>query len=263
MFSGKKAIDKLTEATEALDKVVKQTPEGVNVLSSSIEKLATKSEAAAKVEIALGIVKAKEAIKAASEEIEEATRSFEGFFTTNASSLPSAISELENLEKASKRTGETQIELLSRLGDSYEGALTGIGALSNATQDLSKEYGITQTQALGLVKVFGQFENSKTPETMQAVATAVSSIAINADKPNKKLIELAKRINEASIAATNGADVVKLLDQALDDFSAALDESSESADKNAMSIKSMVKALEAQAETLGFTERQLALYAAT
>lgn len=261
LLDGKSASDKLTEALEALKNITTETDEGVLVLSDSIEKLAKKSESAAKVELALGIVKAKEAVAEAKKEVNEATKSWEGFFGI-ISTTDAAVAGLKSLDDAAKRTGETQIDLLKRLGDSYEGSLIGIAALSSATKDIGEEFGITQTQALGLVKVIGDFKDEKSPESIERLAVAVSTLAINTEKPNKKLIELAKRINSASISASNAQEVISLLESALGDLGTALETSSESSDKKAKSVNNLVKALEIEAETLGFTDRALALHTA-
>jgi hypothetical protein len=98
---------------------------------------------------------------------------------------------------------------------------------------------------------------------MQALAVVLSDIAVNSEKPNKKLLELAKRINTASISATNANDVIKLFDGALLNLGKTLENSSESSAKLTGKVEAMVAALQEQAKAIGETNRETAIRIAT
>lgn len=252
---------KLEKAIEALDKMTYEASDGTLKLSESIAKLAGKSKEAAKVELALGIVEAKQAILTATKEISEASTEWESFFSM--SGVSNATGELKNLESAAKRTGETQAELLERLGDTYEGNVVGIGGLSEAVGDIGDKYGMTTTQSLGFLKAIKQVNETQSPKAMQALSVALSDIALSAKKPNKELLGLAKRINTASVSATNAGDVVSLFEKALKDLDAALVESGDGFDKHRSKVQAMADSLAEEAKQIGETSRQTAVRIAT
>lgn len=245
LINSKTGAAKLQEALEALKKIVTETDDGVLVLSSSIEKLAKKSKEAAKVELALGIVKAKEALKAAREEVDDSVESWESFVAVNET-IDNAVAGLKNLEKAAKQSGKSQFETLMELGGTYKGTLLEVANLKDVVEELSDDFGISENQALKFVQAIGKFREGKDAKSIQQLAVVVSDLAVNIDKPNKKLIELAKRINTASVSATNSQEVIDLLKNSLGDFDEALEKGSVSSQKRASALDSLSASLAAQ-----------------
>lgn len=260
LLNSKTGAKKLEEALEALKKIVTETDDGVLVLSKSIEKLAKKSEEAAKVELALGIVKAKEALKAAREEIDDSVESWESFIAVNET-IDNAVIGLKNLEKAAKQSGKSQFDTLIELGDTYKGTILEIANLRDVVEELSDDFGISEKQALKFVQAIGKFREGKDAKSIQQLAVVVSDLAVNVDKPNKKLIEMAKRINTASISATNSQEVIDLLKESLGDFDKAIANSTVSSDKQSSAIDSLITSLNAQFIALGQGEEAAFRYA--
>tara|TARA_R110002020_G_scaffold475890_1_gene713767 strand:+ start:27467 stop:29635 length:2169 start_codon:yes stop_codon:yes gene_type:complete len=245
LLNSKTGAQKLEEALEALKKIVTETDGGVLVLSESIEKLAKKSEAAAKVELALGIVKAKEALKAAREEVDDSVESWESFIAVNET-IDNAVTGLKNLEKAAKQSGKSQFETLMELGNTYKGTILEIANLRDVVEGLSDDFGISEKQALKFVQAIGKFKEGKDAKSIQQLAVVVSDLAVNIDKPNKKLIEMAKRINTASVSATNSQEVIDLLKESLGDFDEALEKGTESSKKRSDALDSLSSSLTSQ-----------------
>lgn len=262
LLAGKDNTELLEKAIEQLMATTAQASDGTIIFSESLEKLARKSKAAAAVEIALGMQRAKEVIKLARKEVDELASSWESFFSRNATGLDAAISQLKQLEKVAKASGETQVEVLDRLGGSYEASVTGIGSVGSAVNKLSKEYGLSTTESLVFVRALAEFKRDKSAETFQNLSTVVSALATNMDKPNVKFIEMAKNINDTALNAKDAADSIDLYEQATNNVTEALSDNNSETIKNAESLKSLVNLIRDQAATLGFTDRQLAIHAA-
>jgi hypothetical protein len=262
LLAGKDNTELLEKAIEQLIVTTAQASDGTIIFSEALEKLAKKSKAAAAVEIALGMQRAKEVIKLARIEVDELTSSWESFFSRNATGLDAAISQLQRLEKVAEISGETQVEVLERLGGSYEASVTGIGSVASAVNKLSKEYGLSTTESLVFVRALGEFKRDKSAETFGNLSTVVSTLATNMDKPNVKFIEMAKNINDTALNAKDASDSIMLYEQATNNVTEALSDNNSETIKNAESLESFIDLLRTQAATLGLTDRQLAIHGA-
>ena len=263
LLAGKKNTELLEKAIEQLMETTSQASDGTIIFSESLEKLARKSKAAAAVEIALGMQRAKEVIKLARIEVDELSSSWEGFFSRNATGLDTAISQLKRLEAVAKISGESQVEVLDRLGSSYEASVTGIGSVGSAVKKLSKEYGLSTTESLVFVRALGEFKRDKSTKTFENLSAVVSTLATNMEKPNLKFIEMSKKINDASLNAKDAADSIALYEEATNNVTQAISDNNAETVKSADSLKAFISALRDQAATLGFTDKQLAVHVAT
>jgi hypothetical protein len=257
LLNSKSAAEELEKALDLLKDITHETSDGTLVLSESMEKLAKKSRDLAEIEIALGLVNAQKAIKAASKEILDASDDWEHLFSFV--NLDSAVNEIKNLEAVSKRMGLSQVDVMKQIGDSYTGSIAEITQITEAVKQVSKEFGSSTTQSLGFLKSIEQLKKSNTPENMAAVAAAVHSITMSLDKPNEKLLTLDKRLGTAAISALSARDVIKLLDKATKDLTGTLDDSSESADTMRSKVDVMVSSLEEQVKQLKESARQTAV----
>lgn len=232
LLNSKSASEKLTSALEELKEITTETDEGVLLLSDSIDKLARKSEDAARVEIAFGMIKATDAINAAREAIDDV--------------IPVWISGLEQLATVSERTGKSQIETLKELGNTYTGTLVGIGELSSATLEMSEDFGITQAEALKLAVAISDFNDGKSIEGMQNLSSVVSELAVNIEKPNKKLIEFAREITGSTVKAANAEEMFGLFEEALDSVGRSIGDAGQEGEKFSSSVEGISTSLEAQ-----------------
>lgn len=230
LFKSTSAIEDLTKVTELLDTTVTKAGDGTYILTQRITDLAKISKDAAKIQLATGILEAKTAIEKAGKATQDAFGSLADYLKFD--DIRNAATELTNLGNAAKRSGETQIEVLDRLGNTYEGTVLGISQLNTVVQGLSDKLKISRPQALGLVQAFQDFNKTKSPETMKELANQVSNLALATDSPNKKLVEFAGKINDIAVATLSAAEKQKVLETLLKDFDGALGNNTAKADEN-------------------------------
>lgn len=262
LFDSTDATELLAAAQKNLSEVVTQTESGVSALSAKIIKLAKVSEDAAKAKIAVAMSDAKIAIKAAGDSSQKAFEQFDGFFgsfTNSSQSIRNAIDELKRYESKGKDVGA----VIKELGGTYGGAIAEINALDSVTSEMSKTLGITQSEALGLIKLLAQLEQDKSPDNIKLLAIALSDLSDKNGWANEELNKLTRTINDNSVSALDAETSVRLLESAIKDLQNAIQNSQGALDGNVAKMNQLADAAERKAATIGKTERETAKYAAT
>ncbi|EGT4354667.1 phage tail length tape measure family protein [Cronobacter sakazakii] len=254
LFNSKDATKELETAQKALGETVIKTDDGVLALSEKIQKLAEVSRDAANSQIAVAVTDAEKAISSANEAVNKQISSLGTWRDT----IEAAGSQLTTLEKK----GVDVASALKDVGGTYEGNISGLNILNNATNNLSENLGITQTQALGLVKVFRDFQATPTPQTMQAVATSLSSLSEQTGYANPKLNDLTNNVNKLSLTANDAATKSEYLKNALNNVSQAAEASKQAISGNVEQLNRLIEAAKNEAATVGFSARQRAKYVA-
>ncbi|EOL8936946.1 phage tail length tape measure family protein [Cronobacter dublinensis] len=254
LFNSKDATKELETAQKALGETVIKTDDGVLALSEKIQKLAEVSRDAANSQIAVAVTDAEKAISSANEAVNKQISSLGTWRDT----IEAAGSQLTTLEKK----GVDVASALKDVGGTYEGSISGLNILNNATNNLSENLGITQTQALGLVKVFRDFQATPTPQTMHAVATSLSSLSEQTGYANPKLNDLTNNVNKLSLTANDAATKSEYLKNALNNVSQAAEASKQAISGNVEQLNRLIEAAKNEAATVGFSARQRAKYVA-
>ncbi|EPO1077771.1 phage tail length tape measure family protein [Cronobacter sakazakii] len=254
LFNSKDATKELETAQKALGETVIKTDDGVLALSEKIQKLAEVSRDAANSQIAVAVTDAEKAISSANEAVNKQISSLGTWRDT----IEAAGSQLTTLEKK----GVDVASALKDVGGTYEGSIAGLNILNNATNNLSENLGITQTQALGLIKVFRDFQSTPTPQTMQAVATSLSALSEQTGYANPKLNDLTNNVNKLSLTANDAASKSEYLKNALNNVSQAAEASKQAISGNVEQLNRLIEAAKNEAATVGFSARQRAKYVA-
>ncbi|MDT3665415.1 phage tail length tape measure family protein [Cronobacter dublinensis] len=254
LFSSKDATKELETAQKALADTVVRTDSGVSALSEKIQRLAAVSSDAAKAQIAVAMTDAQKAISAAGGAISDQINDI----GTWRNSMSAAESQLTTLEGK----GVDVSTALKELGGSYAGNIAGINILNNVTNSMAETFGITQTQAVGLVKVFRDLQKEPTAEKMQAAASALSSLSEQTGYANPKLNELTNVVNQNYVSAANATDAINVLKNALSNLTGATEASKQALSGNAEQLNKLVEAAKNEAATVGFSARQRAKYVA-
>ncbi|EPT7034236.1 phage tail length tape measure family protein [Cronobacter malonaticus] len=254
LFNSKDATKELETAQKALGETVIKTDDGVLALSEKIQKLAEVSRDAANSQIAVAVTDAEKAITSANEAVNKQISNLGTWRDT----IEAAGSQLTTLEKK----GIDVSSALKDAGGTYEGNIAGLNILNNATNNLSENFGITKTQALGLVKVFRDFQSTPTPQTMQAVATALSVLSEQTGYANPKLNDLTNNVNKFSLTANDAASKSEYLKNALNNLTGAADASKKAISGNVEQLNRLIEAAKNEAATVGFSARQRAKYVA-
>lgn len=254
LFSSKDATKELETAQKALADTVVRTDSGVSALSEKIQRLAAVSSDAAKAQIAVAMTDAQKAISAAGGAISDQINDI----GTWRNSMSAAESQLTTLEGK----GVDVSTALKELGGSYAGNIAGINILNNVTNSMAETFGITQTQAVGLVKVFRDLQKEPTAEKMQAAASALSSLSEQTGYANPKLNELTNVVNQNYVSAANATDAINVLKNALSNLTGATEASKQALSGNAEQLNKLVEAAKNESATVGFSARQRAKYVA-
>ncbi|MBC4126775.1 phage tail length tape measure family protein [Klebsiella pneumoniae] len=254
LFNSKDATEDLETAQKSLADTVVKTDSGVSALSEKIQRLAAVSSDAAKAQIAVAMTDAQKAITAAGSVISNQINDLGSW----RNSMAAAESQLTTLEKKSVDASV----VLKELGGSYEGNIVGINILNNVTNSMAESFGISQTQAVGLVKVFRDLQKEPTAENMRATASALSSLSEQTGFANPKLNELTNIVNQNYISAANATDAINVLKSALDNLTSTTEASKQALSGNAEQLNKLVDAAKNEAATVGFSARQRAKYVA-
>ncbi|EOC0346305.1 phage tail length tape measure family protein [Cronobacter turicensis] len=254
LFSSKDATAELDKAQKSLGETVIKTDDGVLALSEKIQKLAEVSRDAANSQIAVAVTDAERSISSATSEV---NKQISGLGTWR-DTIEAASSQLTTLEKK----GVDVSAALKEAGGTYQGNVAGLNILNNAINNLSQSLGTTQTQSLGLIKAFRDFQDNKTPQTLQAVGSALSVVSEQTNYANPKLNELTNIVNKYSLIASDAAAKSDYLKNALSNLSGAAEASKQAISGNVEQLNRLIEATKNEAATVGFSARQRAKYVA-
>lgn len=235
------ASDRLKDATKGLNDIITETDEGVEVLTERIIRLAQANETAARAEISLGLVRAKDVINAASDAIGNATKQVDGW-TNTAGSLGRATNQLDDLERITQRFGITQIEAFD--GNIPAAFQMKIDDLSVFMNTLSKEYGLTKSEALSFIQATDAFNKQRTPETAAALADNLAKVATTSQTVTPEFIKFTAEVGENSRKMTDAKDKTDALKSAQQNLVAAITQSSIAMSGNSRSLDGWVVSLE-------------------
>ena len=227
------ATKELELAQERLSETLEVSEDGVITYTDKIARLAQVSEQAARVQIAASIADATEVIRNSANIVDDVIESYEGWFTN----INAVSGQLESLDAITKRTGENQISVLQRVGDSYEGNVAGIGILNDFVVDLGKEFGTSAEQSLELARALTSFE--KTPQGMTDLADTVATLAEETGFSNTELNKLAKELQDSAADGVLAQQAIDLLNKSLKDTSTVVNENTESFSNNRNILQSL------------------------
>lgn len=231
----------LKQATKDLNDIITETDDGVEVLTDRILKLAEANEVAARAEISLGIVRAKDVINAASDAIGEATKAVDGW-TNTAGSMGRAVNQLDDLEAITKRFGISQMEAFD--GNIPAAFQAKIEDLSVFMGTLGKEYGLTKQEALGFIQATDAFNKQRTPENAAALANQLAQIATTSQTVTPEFIKFTAEVGENARKMTDAKEKTDVLAAAQANLVGALQRSSAAMAGNSASLEGWVVGLE-------------------
>ena len=235
------ASDRLKDATKGLNDIITETDDGVEVLTERIIRLAQANETAARAEISLGLVRAKDVINAASDAIGNATKQVDGW-TNTAGSLGRATNQLDDLERITQRFGITQLEAFD--GNIPAAFQMKIEDLSVFMNTLGKEYGLTKAEALSFIQATDAFNKQRTPETAAALADNLAKVATTSQTVTPEFIKFTAEVGENARKMTDARDKTDALKSAQMNLVAAITQSSIAMGGNSRSLEGWVVSLE-------------------
>lgn len=232
------ASERLEKSMEALSRTAEQTDDGVTILTSEIEKLASVSKQAATAQIIIGLNDAKKAALEAGKAIAETFSADYGF--TGLQDLIASVS-------SGGRAG------------SFEG-------FNEVIRETGEQLGFTGEKATEVGrKIFDMLviaQKTGSPQALQNLQDYMAKLIIDSEGANVKLTSFAGTLTEFFSKARTAGEAIAFLESAQKDLTAALETGTASGQKNLTSLQELIKAAEAQAAVIGLTERGIALYTA-
>ncbi|HEH9721753.1 phage tail length tape measure family protein [Pasteurella multocida] len=260
LFASTNATEDLEKAQKALSEVLTENSDGVYLLSEKLAKLAKENEQAARTKIASSMMEARLAIKSAANATQDAFKQFDSFFSflgTNATaSVQNAIKELDDYSK----TGKDVTKAVLEMGDSYGGAIAQIANLSTVSEKMAEQLGISQSEAVGLLKILNELSKDPSPKNMDLLRQSLYLLSEKSNWSNDSLTKLTQTVDKNASSALNGEAALRMLEQAFKDLNNAILKSDPALKSNEAKLKSLVDASKRYADTVGKTAREKAIY---
>jgi hypothetical protein len=223
--------EKLAKAMDAVDLAFERTEQGAYGLSQRIKELADRSEELARVELALGISKARIQLKEAEKQM---VRSFDEIMER----AEVAAQQFEKFRDAAEHVRNTELEF---------------GGVREELDSLTEKFGLTREQALSLAIAFNRFEENQSEENFKGLSDVVRGLATATQTSNPLLAEFFRTFLDADVAARDAAEILKL-------FNEQTEITGSTTEASTKAINDSIEALELRAATVGMTARQEALY---
>ena len=202
------AAGDLKKELKDLNDIITESDDGVVNLTEKIVKLAQANEQAANAELALGIVKAAEAINSASQVITDASKAADGW-TNSTGKLSNAANQLDELDAITKRFGITQEEAFN--GEIPAFFQDKIDSLSTYINTLGKEFGLTTTESLKFISAASEFNRQPTAERAAQLSSVLDQIVASNQNLTPEFIKLTVQIDENARVIENASEKTKTL----------------------------------------------------
>lgn len=244
----------LTAAQQRLADIFQLSANGVVVLSDKFATLAKQSENAARAQLTMALIDAKNIIKASVQGVNELGDALGSW----KAPLSAAISQLDTL----KARGIDVNTALKNLGGTYEGNILGLNQLNQVVKSLADEFGISAEDALKLVEALAAVRKNANPETIAELRDLTVDLSQKYGYANKSLSELTGKVGEYSISADQAAESTKMATDMLNGHKVASEEDARATEENTKRLQAYIQSIKEEGETIAFTARQKALYRA-
>jgi hypothetical protein len=240
LMNSKDAMEQLDEVSNDLKTTFAETSDGSLLLSKSIEKLAERSQALARLQISSSIVDAEKVIKISTEGIIDALDDLEGSFN-------GAMNINDAYEAIFKYSGA-----LDELPEKIQGAIGhgGFAGLSAKLDEVGREFGVSRQSALEYIMVLGELKKDQSALSIKALENQLSKMNDETGGTSEKINELAKVLIPLFEGVTDGVDKVNLLRRAFADYNGVIKDSGEGAVEGAEALKRVTDSLKAQVVVL-------------
>lgn len=247
LFDSNNAAEDLEETLTTLSQVIKQNEQGVNVLSNEFANLAKKSSEIAKAQLALSITQATEAINLSGKAAKDAVDEFDTLF--NAVEKAATPRGIQDLDDALERTNKSVTDLIENT-DLYG---TGLTQLKSAVENLNDEFGTTTEESVKFIRSFEEFNRSRSPTALKALAETVTSINLETKKATPELQRLSVKLNSLSVESLRAEEIVSLLKDAMGDLDGALKTGTENQVLLQGEVKRLNESLKRQVDVIGMS----------
>lgn len=252
------ALDRLEDIADTVGKTLEQAADGSDVFSESIQRLATRSEALARVQIAQTISELNEQISTSARGIREAISEFNGIrmdvgVVDTLQSLGLQLEDIPNLFG----------DISSQVDNLGAGGVLTIRGLTERIDLLASSLGISREQATSLQVAIDDFSQDQSATGIARLRGEIESLTTAVGVDNDKLVRFASSLSDFFESSRVGVDRINLLRQAIADLSGTLEENSGDTEKSAKSSRDYATALQTQIIALRGGAQAAEVYALT
>jgi chromosome segregation ATPase len=254
----KDALGQLDEIAETVGNTLEQAANGSDIFSESIQRLASRSEALARVQIAQTISELNKQIATSAKGIKQAVDELDG--VKLGVGLVDTLQELGlQLEDVPRLFGDISSEV-DTLG---AGGVLKVRGLTERIDLLASSLGISKEQAVSLQVAMDDFAGDQSATGIARLRGEVESLNDAVGSDNEKVTAFSASLLEFFDSSRVGVDRINLLRQALSDFDGTLEENSGNADDAAESTAKLTTSMQAQIIALESGAQAAEVYAVT
>ncbi len=205
---GKNAMDALKDATEAMDKVITISQNGVAALSDKYANLARVNSEAATILRNQAMIEYNAAIAKIPKSINDASNSIVGFTDKLKTSFIGGIASIDEFNKNLSTVGAT--------ADTYSAAMeqarhagarftVNANAIQNTVTTLAEKFGISEQKAFELSKQLSDVANNPSPEALQKLVLELQNTESSTKSGTEAVIAFLKPLTELVAVAGQAA----------------------------------------------------------
>lgn len=196
---GKNAMDALKDATEAMDRVITISQNGVAALSDKYANLARVNAEAATILRNQALIEYNSAIAKIPKSINDASSSIVGFTDKLKTSFIGGIASIDEFNKNLSTVGVTADDYTTAMEQARNaGAKFTVNAniIQNTVTTLSEKFGISEQKAFELSKQLSEVANNKSPEAFQKLVLELQNTTSSTDSGREALEKFLKPLAE-------------------------------------------------------------------
>jgi hypothetical protein len=220
---GKNAIEALTDAASAMDKVISVSQNGIAALSDKYANLARVNAEVATLMRNQALLEYNQAIAKIPKAIGEASSAFVSFGDKALSALSGGYASVQGFNDRLASLNITTDDFSSAMkqafsaGTAFNSTTMSIG---NTVGALASKLGITEQEAFGLAKQLSDLSKNPSPEALQTLALRLQGMTSSSKEGQKAITELLGPIVNLARESANAAFNVDSLKKSTDNLTA-------------------------------------------
>ncbi|MBL5924951.1 phage tail length tape measure family protein [Enterobacter asburiae] len=219
--NGKSAMEALTDAAEAMDKVITLSQSGVAALSDKYANLARTNAEAATILRNQALIEYNQAIAQIPKAIDDASTSILSFSDKAISAFTGGYASIDGFNDRLKSldiTTDDYSKAMQQAGAAGQAFQATTNSIGNTVGALASKFGITEQQAYALAKQLSDIAQNPTPEALQKLTLELQSTTSSTDSGTKALAEFTSKLTDVVATSADAKARILALRGAMDNL---------------------------------------------
>ncbi|HDW3909803.1 TPA: phage tail length tape measure family protein [Escherichia coli] len=219
--NGKNAMEALTDAAEAMDKVITLSQSGVAALSDKYANLARTNAEAATILRNQALIEYNQAIAQIPKAIDDASTSILSFSDKAISAFTGGYASIDGFNDRLKSldiTTDDYSKAMQQAGAAGQAFQATTNSIGNTVGALASKFGITEQQAYALAKQLSDIAQNPTPEALQKLTLELQSTTSSTDSGTKALAEFTSKLTDVVATSADAKARILALRGAMDNL---------------------------------------------